>query len=854
MKSTMKKLKNQLNTLFIDAPGSTSASVQIWFQAGSALEKDGDHGIAHFLEHMFFKGTKKRPGSKIAFDVESFGGEINAFTSFDYTCYYINTPINHLQETTHILMDMVSNPEFKEEELIPERGVVFEEFRRSIDNPNQYGFGKLQSAIFTKGYQHQILGNEKSILSFDRNQLMNFRDAHYNITNSLLVVAGDLKHQAEIEKIIESYTLAQGPKSEFPDFTLKATESCEVHSKEVRMCALHLCIQAPEFESLDAAVEDLAVNSLGHGETSRLYRSLVIESGLCNHVSGSTMFMNKGGAHFIKLSFPFENIDKVLTEFKKVIIEACRQGLHKDEVQKIKNQYVASKVYDLESIESFAFSLGHSYAQTGNVKAEEEFIHRIKRVTVDQINQSLPKLFGKNVHISLQIPKGESEKSSAEKCKKFQKELKTSLKSMKSKTQDRLTFKIDKSKYDEQVRVVTLKNGVKLLHRYNPMAPTFVMQAYIRGGLTDETKKTSGLYHQLTACFNKGYAKMNYQKLKQDLENKSASFTSFAGKNAHGLNMHGQTEHFDELATHFCGTLLTPSFPQKHITLEKKLTLRSIEAQKEDPVRCCFKKVSEVFFKDHPYSLSLLGEESVIKKITRKNIQDLHAKNLKNSPILISYCGEQSLEEVLGVLTPLLAPLKPRAEKKIVFKKIKSATGEEHKIFFDREQTQIFYGIPCGNITAKDHVALKMLTAHLSGQSSELFVDVRDRKGLCYTAQPVHFSALEGGYWGIYMASGHDKVEAACEAIESLLARISNGGISKVEFERIKVMIEGQNLINVQTNEDFANIYSVPVLQGQGLDYYHETNKKVHELTYEKFQAEISRVLKKKFSTIIVGR
>ena len=416
LKSTMKKLKNQLNTLFIDAPGSTSASVQIWFQAGSALEKAGDHGIAHFLEHMFFKGTQKRPGSKIAFDVESFGGEINAFTSFDYTCYYINTPVNHLKETTHILMDMVSNPEFKEEELIPERGVVFEEFRRSIDNPNQFGFGKLQSAIFTKGYEHQILGDEKTILSFDRNQLINFRNAHYNHTNALLVVAGDLKQQAEIEKVIEKYQLAEGPKSEFPKFELKRSESCDVHSKEVRMSTLHICLQAPEFESPEAAIEDLAINALGHGETSRLYRSLVIESGLCNHVSGSTMFMNRGGAHFVKLSFPTENGTKVLAELKKVLVEACRMGLNKEEVQKIKNQYIASKVYDLESIESFAFSLGHSYAQTGNLKAEEEFINKIKRVNVDQINQSLAKLFSQNLHISLQVPKDADAKKLKDLC------------------------------------------------------------------------------------------------------------------------------------------------------------------------------------------------------------------------------------------------------------------------------------------------------------------------------------------------------------------------------------------------------------------------------------------------------
>ena len=90
------KLDNQLETLFVDSPGSTAASVQIWFRAGSALETKENRGIAHFLEHMFFKGTPTRPGAEIAHEVESFGGEVNAFTSFDYTCYYINTPNSKL--------------------------------------------------------------------------------------------------------------------------------------------------------------------------------------------------------------------------------------------------------------------------------------------------------------------------------------------------------------------------------------------------------------------------------------------------------------------------------------------------------------------------------------------------------------------------------------------------------------------------------------------------------------------------------------------------------------------------------------------------------------------------------------
>ena len=157
MQHNLQELNNNLKTLFVNWPESSAASIQFWFRAGSALEQKEDFGIAHFLEHMFFKGSEKRPGSKIAKEIESLGGEINAFTSFDYTCYYINVPNKHLKKGVEILLDMVANPKFDKSEIAPERGVVFEELRRSLDNPGQFAFHQLQKKFFKNGYDHPIL-------------------------------------------------------------------------------------------------------------------------------------------------------------------------------------------------------------------------------------------------------------------------------------------------------------------------------------------------------------------------------------------------------------------------------------------------------------------------------------------------------------------------------------------------------------------------------------------------------------------------------------------------------------------------------------------------------------------------
>ena len=255
MKKEQVELSNNLRTIFVDNPGSTFATVQIWFAAGSALEEKGEEGIAHFLEHMFFKGTKTRPGAQIAHEVESFGGEINAFTSFDYTCYYINAPKTNILESTEILMDMVSNPMFKLSDIIPEREVVLEEYKRSLDTPNHYSFHCLQKKSFQGGYSHPILGNQKTIKNFSRQQLISFRKRFYNNKNAILMVAGDLgKIKTKLVNKIQSYKLPNGKQSTFPPFKLKNKPSIDIHTKDVELAQLSFAISAPENYSNSSSI------------------------------------------------------------------------------------------------------------------------------------------------------------------------------------------------------------------------------------------------------------------------------------------------------------------------------------------------------------------------------------------------------------------------------------------------------------------------------------------------------------------------------------------------------------------------------------------------------------------------
>jgi zinc protease len=842
------RLKNGLETLFINSPGASSASVQIWFRAGSALEVKSNEGIAHFLEHMFFKGTKKRPGAAIAHEVESYGGEVNAFTSFDYTCYYINTPVNNMENTIEILMDMVANPEFKESELIPERGVVFEEYRRSIDNPNQYNFSKIQKSCFQLGYAHPILGTEKTIKNFSRAQVVDFRKKYYNLSNAMLVVAGDVKNETKLIKIIEKFKLPNGQASTFPKFKLKNSPQINLHTKDVRQASLTIAIEAPDYLATETAAEDLVINCLCQGETSRLYQALVTESQVATNVSGSSMFFAKGGIHLIRVTYPEKNHKKVLKALFDNIKTVVNNPFSEQEVLKIRSQYVASKIYEKETIEGYAFSLGHGFAQNGDIHCEDEFITNIKKQNATEVNTAFYRIFGKTIHLNLQLPKNEDVK----KYEKSLQELRTGLNKLSPKPK-KIQIKSEKSQFDESVQVINLKDSIKLIYRQNAMTPTFVMHAYLKGGQTFETPDKAGSFQLLSRMLSYGHKNKKYLELKEDLENKSAYLNGFSGKNAYGLTMHGQSEHFADLADDFFSTLFEPTFPKQFLDMEKELIFRALENQKEDPVKQCFKTFNKLVFNGHPYAMDLVGNEETITKANENILKKLHQERLSKSEVVFTYCGDKSLESVLKFVEAKVERLKDRKKEAGFKHSLAAVTGERIKLHFDREQSHIMIGKPSFKSGTKEDLFLKMVTSHLSGQSSQLFVEVRDRQGLCYSVQPVHHGAMEAGYWGIYIGAGKDKVDAAIGAIMDILKGLQKRGFTQKEFDRIKKMIDGQNQIGVQTNDDYAHFYSIPVLHNLGLDFQHQSYQAIRDFSLKEINDFLSKFLKSGWNIVEVG-
>lgn len=874
MKILEKKFQhNELNTIFLNSPGATIGCVQIWFKAGSALETGEELGIAHFLEHMFFKGKvsgqKDGQAKTIVDEVESFGGEMNAFTSFDYTCYYINAPKDHLLDALPLLLQMISYPKFEDDDILPEREVVYEEYLRSIDQPGQYAFSRLQKLCFTGNYAHQILGSDKSIKSFDASKLYSFRNRYYNKTNALLVIAGDLTSDKlnSLSTIIEKYSLPDGDSSSFQPFKLSNKSSFEVHQKDVNMAQLTLTFEALPYLHPNVGHEDLALNCLGHGETSRLYRELVHRTALANNAYCSSMYLADGGVHIAKITAPVDNFHKIYQLFTDTVLDivSSRPFDPQKEISKIKNQYIASKIYEKESLEAFSFSLGSSYMQTGNINGENLFIEKIKESSPEQVHEGFGAILRRPLHAILQIPKTADMNYQQKSLKNFQQNFQQKITKALDKTQvkahgktKQLSSKKTKSKYDSSVVVIPLKEGVKLIYRQNKLTPTFVLHSYLKGGLAYENRKNNGYHHLISEVICKGHSNISYQKIQASLEEKSASLSGICGKNAYGLIMHGQSKDFSSLLGHFFGSINDANFCKREVNYERRMTYRSIDAQKKDPVKQCFKRVNATLFENHPYALDAEGDRPSLKNVTPEMLQKLHHDNLRKHEMLFTYCGDLDLDTVVRQLEDHQKNLKRGTgalTRGLMQKnKMPKVFGKTVHIPFDREQTQIFVGLPTFEMTNQNDIYIKILATYLSGQSSELFSRMRDQLGLCYTVSPVHFSALNGGYFGIYMASSSDKSQKAVLELRKMLSKIGASGLTAQEFERTKKIINGQMQINIQTNDDYANLYSIPELHGMGLDFIYENNRRIAQSKLKDFNSFITEFISEDWNLFLVGK
>lgn len=391
------RLSNGLTIIGEEIPYLKSITLGVWVNAGSRIENENISGISHFIEHMLFKGTKNRTSKELARTIDNLGGQINAFTSKECTCYYVKLLDEHINIGVDILSDMFLNPLFDEKDIEKERQVIIEELKMYEDSPDDLAYDLLMEGIYkTDSLGMNIIGTEESLYNINRDTIKNYFNKYYVASNSVISISGNFKFD-EMVKLIESkfINLPSG------NVDIKITEPefnpCFIaKNKDIEQVNLAISLKAIPLECREDAYALSIVNNIFGGSiSSRLFQNIRENKGLVYSIYSAPSLYRKSGELGIYASMSNENLKKVYNLILEEIENLRKNHLTEKEIKESKEQLKGSYILGLESTSSRMMSIGKSMLLTNKVKNPNDIIESINNIDKDRIDLLIDKVFNK---------------------------------------------------------------------------------------------------------------------------------------------------------------------------------------------------------------------------------------------------------------------------------------------------------------------------------------------------------------------------------------------------------------------------------------------------------------------------
>ncbi len=373
-------------------------SVNIWIRTGSINENPDQAGLSHFIEHLLFKGSKNYPGDLMTRNVENMGGLINAATSKEYTCFYIDIQKDAYTDALKMLADTVSNPLFPEDEIIQERKVVIEEIQRHKDSPQSQLFEYFMSTLYKDSdYKNSIIGNEDVIANISRDEIIKYFKTNYIPSKMVVSVAGDIDVEKTKKIIADTLGSLKKEKVHKEPVVIEKFKKSDFFSIEDKTAHAYMLagFLGPDMDSKDIYVADVALNILGSGKSSRLYRTLKEEQNLVFAVNSSFMSLKGTGSACISAVFQKDNYNKVVSALIAQLDEFAENGPDKEELEKIKTTIKSDFIFGLQTFSEQAGQLGYWELQN-HPEVFKNYLKNIEKVTVKDVKKFMKKYYSKD--------------------------------------------------------------------------------------------------------------------------------------------------------------------------------------------------------------------------------------------------------------------------------------------------------------------------------------------------------------------------------------------------------------------------------------------------------------------------
>ncbi len=826
-------LKNGIPVFIVESHASPVVSIQAWVTRGSVHESAKVAGISHFLEHALFKGTRRRKVGQVAAEIESRGGEINAFTSFEETAFYCTLASRYFKEGLDIIADMMINPLFDKDEMAREREVIIEEIKRAHDSPaKMVSMNLWQTAFPNTPYGRPVLGFESTVRKINHTTLKSYFNQNYHTGSMAVFIVGDIEAKKALELAESKFAKAKRGPAKAPVVKFKAPTPSTVKivaiSRDLKECHVQISIPTSGIADPSIPAVDIMCSAIGSGESSRLYQRLVKETRLAMEAHFGLMATSHCGMASLHLLTAPENMNAAVKEAFEVLHKAGREGLDPVEIERVKSSLESDVISGKETVEGYARRLGYYYSEFGDPEYEGKYLQSLLAIDQARATDALNQLLQRRPVVSLAHPSD---------MKLDKKALTAAIGAKPAKPQP-----IGKTSGRPEK---TTGLGVTYLTKPISTLPIISLRLLFPGGSREESKDKLGQGLLFGRLWTSGTRSFNALGIAQLLESLGASVHGFVGKNTCGLSVECLAKHWKEVKPILTECLLHPAFPEHEFATEKDLLLREILAEKDSPGQLCQHNFLTAMYGSHPYGRSPLGTKETISNMQISDLKQYYKDYIHRKRLVVSSVGSLASEPWNKELENILKELP--ADGKAAHPPIPIARSTELKIVAEKKeplfQSHCLVGFLATSFQDPERYALKLLSSCLAGQGGRLFLELRDKQSLAYTVAPMNSDSPEPGVFGFYIGCSPEKLDRALSGIRTEIDKILDKPIDSKELDRAKEYWIGRFELELQRFGAQSMLYGLDEIYGLGFDHSYTVPEIIKRLTAKDIQTAAQKYL-----------
>ncbi len=824
-------LPNGLTIILLEDKSAPVVSVQAWCEAGSIHEdKWLGAGLSHVLEHMLFKGTSTRGKGRIDQEVQEAGGYMNAYTSFDRTVYYINTPSSGTHVAVDILCDIMQNASLPEDELISELDVIRREMDMNHDDPaRRSGRGLFETAYLHSPYRYTVIGYPDVFNRISREDVFDYYRKMYTPSNQFFIVVGDIDIKKITDQISAAYKdspFSPLPPAFIPSEPPQLAPRQRVEESSIELGHTHLSWHIPDIRHEDLpALETLSI-ILGGGRSSRLYRSLREEQGIVHAIDAWTYNPGNPGLFGISAVFDGGQYEKAVQSIEAELQGIREKGVTSSEVAKAVKQFTSATLAARKTMQGQAQDLGGAWMAARDLGFSNRYLSQVQSITAEKIVEVANRyMFPDNRSTFALLPKGSSPVSLQKSANVHRTEI---------------------EKWEPG-------NGMRVLFKQDDRLPFVEIRSVFFGGVLEESHADSGITQLMSQGLLKGTAKRSAGEIMEAIEAIGGSVEAYAGNNSFGLNIEVLNQDVNFGLDLLRETLRFPTFPSTEIERERQVQMAGIRAQKDQLLGRCFKLMKKGLFGEKGYGLSNAGEESSVQSLSIEQIKSHHGRLVKPGNQVLSIFGDIDVEQVKKELLNLWED--SSESSRIELPQSSSETRIETLALSetcDKKQSVVVFGFPGTTFFDKERHALDLLQETCSDLGSRLFMRIRDELGLAYYVGAQHMPGLVRGYFGFYAGTSPEHVEQVKEEFKIQINKIKSEGITQKELDRSKAKMLGQKQIARQDLGHLAMASALDELYGLGFQHPLEEDAAIRAVSLEDVQKAAEKIFDLENSTVAV--